>query len=164
MKILIVGLGNPILSDDAIGLHVVRKINKYIQSSPLPKEHQIDIIEESANSLELVEKFLGYDKVVIVDSLKTNKLAVGEIAKLTPKSFEKANTRNVSNPHDVDFYSAIKVLKEIFGKDITGDITIYGIEVRNIHEFGEKLSPELIEKIDIYAKLIMEDIKKSVLK
>jgi len=164
MKILIVGLGNPILSDDAIGLHVVRKISRDIHSSPLSKEHQIDIIEEAVNSLELVERFIGYDKVVVVDSLKTNKLAVGEIAKLTPKSFEKKNTRNVSNPHDIDFYSAIKVLKEIFGKEVTKDITIYGIEVRNIHEFGERLSPELTEKIEMYAKLIVEDIMRSLSK
>lgn len=161
MKILIVGLGNPILSDDAIGLYVVRKISEYLQSSSLKDKHNIDIIEESVNSLELVERFLGYNKVIIVDSLKTNKLPVGEIAKLTPKSFEKTNTRNVSNPHDVDFYSAINVLREVFGKKVTNDITIYGIEVRNINEFGETLSPELSKKIDEYAKLILRDITKT---
>ena len=162
MKILIVGLGNPILSDDAIGLYVVREIKDVLKSSDINQKHRIDIIEESVNSLELVEKFLGYDKVVIVDSLKTNKLPVGEIAKLTPKSFEKANTRNISNPHDVDFYSAIRVLKEVFKKDVPSDITIYGIEVRNIHEFGEKLSPELSNKVNDYARLIVEDITKSL--
>ena len=103
MKTLILGVGNPILSDDGVGIHVVRKLQKEV--------NDVDFDEASVSGLELVEMFKGYERVIIVDAIKTKDGVPGRIYKLTPDDIP---TLHGITPHDVDFKTAI----ELMAKDL----------------------------------------------
>ena len=62
MKTLIVGLGNPILGDDRVGLEVANRLKKMIGET-----ENIDILEFSGSAIHLAETLLGYDRVIIID-------------------------------------------------------------------------------------------------
>ncbi|HOS44477.1 MAG TPA: hypothetical protein PK794_12355, partial [Armatimonadota bacterium] len=59
--ILILGLGNDIISDDAAGLLVARMVREELAGVA-------DVVESSLSGLALLELLLGYARVVIVDA------------------------------------------------------------------------------------------------
>jgi hydrogenase maturation protease len=52
-RTLVMGVGNPILRDDGVGIHAVRELKKTVTG--------VDFLEESLSGLELIEQFRGYD-------------------------------------------------------------------------------------------------------
>ena len=57
-KISVIGLGNDILGDDAVGLLAVRELKKYYGD-------KIDIFESPNGGLELLDYMEGYYKTLI---------------------------------------------------------------------------------------------------
>ena len=59
MNLLIVGVGNPILGDDAAGIHVARAIK-----DQLPPELLVDVKEVFTGGIDLAEELLGYESEI----------------------------------------------------------------------------------------------------
>ncbi|MFW9851579.1 MAG: hydrogenase maturation protease [Candidatus Thorarchaeota archaeon] len=159
MKIGLIGLGNPIVGDDAIGINVV----EYIRDSySLPEN--VEIIEDvSLAGIGLVEIFRGYDKVILVDSIQTGNYPKGTVVYLQPEDF--ANALHISDYHNMDFFTALDFCNQMYN-DIPKDIVILGIEIINVMEFSDELSPELQTKFDeivdeVY-KYILQEIKEEI--
>jgi hydrogenase maturation protease len=72
VKILVLGVGNPILSDDGVGIHVARELKKR-------KAKGIDVEELAASGLEFLDVVRGYDKVIIIDAIQTKGGKPGEL-------------------------------------------------------------------------------------
>ncbi len=134
MKTILIGLGNPLLTDDAIGIRVAGSLSEEDFTD-------IDIEEASVGGMELVEMMLGYERAVIVDSIITGKKDVGTISRITPDDFKE--TRNVSNLHNVSFLQALKIWSATGDEMIPKDIVIYAIEVEDVHTFSEKMTPKV---------------------
>ncbi len=82
MKTLVIGLGNPILTDDGIGVKVAYAVQNELEVTGTSRKngsdesyraecasHQIvDVTEASVGGLRLMEMMIGYDKVIIIDA------------------------------------------------------------------------------------------------
>ncbi len=134
MKTILIGLGNPLLTDDAIGIRVAESLAKEGLTD-------IDIEEASVGGMELVEMMLGYDRAIIVDSIITGKKEVGTISRITPKDFKE--TRNVSNLHNVGFLQALKIWSATGDDIVPEEIVIYAIEVDDVYTFSESMTPKV---------------------
>src|SRR4030042_2064438 len=104
MKILILGVGNPVLSDDGVGIHVAR----ILREKGLPG---VDVEELPASGLELLDVVLGYDKVVIVDAIKTDGGVPGEYYILDEKDFEKSV--HGASPHGINMATALALGRKV---------------------------------------------------
>ena len=159
MKIALIGLGNPIVGDDAIGIKVVDYIR---ESFSLPDN--VEIIEDvSLAGVGLVEHFRGFDKVILVDSIQTGIHPQGTVVHLKQEDY--SNALHISDYHNMDFFTALEFCYQVYD-DIPKDITIIGIEIINVLEFSDELSTELFEKFDkivneVYKKILLE-LKKEV--
>lgn len=147
-KILVLGIGNPILSDDGIGIHVVNHLRREVN------DEGIDIKETSVSGLGIIDLTVGYDKLILVDAIKTDNGKIGEIYKL---SLDDLPTLHFSTPHDVDIKTALELGKK-FGKEMPKEILIYAIEVKNIREFKEGLTPEVERAVPKAVKLIKKEL------
>ena len=78
MKTLVLGLGNPILTDDGVGVRVAEAIRE-----ALPPDTSIDVSEASVGGLRLMERVLGYDRVILIDALHNNHNHPGVIHRMT---------------------------------------------------------------------------------
>lgn len=149
MRTIILGLGNPILSDDSIGIKVVRKLKK---ENP---EIANKITEAYVGGLNILDELEGFEKAIIIDSIKTGRYKVGTLLKLSPENFNTTNRLTYS--HGIDYFSAIELGKKL-GYKLPEEVVIFAIEVENNYQFGEDLSNELKDKL----KEIIEEIKKEV--
>jgi hydrogenase maturation protease len=154
MKTLIIGLGNPIVGDDAIGIKIVEWLKKNHQFYPYV-EIRPDV---SLSGIGLVETFRGYDKVFIVDSMVTEKYPPGTVKILHPDQF--INTQHVSDFHNMDFFTALDWGYQNFDDLPPRDkITIIGIEIKYVQEFSDSLSPELKNKMNLIKKTVKSEVE-----
>jgi hydrogenase maturation protease len=151
MKTLVLGVGNPILSDDGVGVRVVEELKNVI-SDP-----SIDFRCEPTSGLDLIDVVRGYDKVIIVDAIQTRKEDVGKIMKLLPKNLLGSGTVHFSNMHDVDMATALVLGREL-GERMPAEVMVFAVEVANIVDFGEELSPDVKKAVPLAVKRIMAEL------
>lgn len=147
MKTLVLGLGNTILTDDGVGIYVAREIKKLIDG-----DHSIDIKESSLAGLNLLDLLTGYDRVIIIDSIKTDE-SVGELYRLTPD--ELKSTKHMDSPHQINIATALELGKYLH-LDLPMEIIIYAINVQCNDIFSENPTPEINRLIPEIAKRILD--------
>jgi hydrogenase maturation protease len=151
MKTIILGVGNPILSDDGVGLHVIQEIKKQIQHP------EITIDEALTGGMNLLDLLLGYDKAIIIDAVKTNNGGEGTVKKFYLEDF---TTLHSCNPHDVSLKEAIEMAKKLGEKRIPKQIIIIGILLKNIPcEFSEQLTDKIASAVPTAVEMTLNEIK-----
>ena len=151
MKTLILGLGNPILSDDSVGFHVAQALMGRFD------EGKVTVMESDVAGLSLLDLLLGYDRVVIVDSIQTRGGKAGHIYRLRPEDF--AITRHAVSPHDVNLLTALELGNRL-GLDMPGEIVIFAIEVQDVTNFSESCTPEVERAIPKVVEMVDEEVEK----
>jgi len=150
-KILILGIGNEILSDDGIGIRLVKDL------AGTSEWKNFEYLTCSCGGLEIVEYIKDYRRVIIIDSIITGKGKPGDIFHFTPANFRE--TCNLSNLHDVNFITALGIGEKI-GLKIPSDIHIIAIEITENSKFSENLSPSLDSMYTVILVKVEQEIKK----
>lgn len=150
-KTLVIGLGNPILSDDGAGIYVAREIKKRCKGLS-----HIAVIEASLGGIGLLDVMAGYERVIIVDSIKTEENTPGKFYRLRVEDL--GDTPYPCGPHFLDIRTAVE-LGSKFGYSMPGTIDIYAIEITDNTTFSENLTPEVEKGIPLLAYQIIEDLK-----
>jgi len=65
-KTIVIGLGNPILTDDGVGVKIAYELERAIGPN-LPSN--LTITEASVGGLRLMELLIGYDRAILVDAI-----------------------------------------------------------------------------------------------
>ncbi|MEW6116081.1 MAG: hydrogenase maturation protease [Nitrospirota bacterium] len=131
-KTLIIGLGNPILRDDGIGIAVARELRKHV------REHEgIDIKELSVGGLRLMEEMIGYDRVFLIDAICTGNAPAGTVYRLSLRNVPA--TLHSSSMHDTTLACAFEAGKRM-GFDLPEDIAIWAVEAEDVVHFGDAMT------------------------
>jgi hydrogenase maturation protease len=149
---LVIGLGNPILTDDGIGIYIVRALALH----SLPPG--VVLAETSLGGLRLLETILGYKRIILVDAIQTVNGRPGDIHTLHPSSL-KASLHSGST-HDLSLSGALQLGREL-GMDIPDDseITIIAVQAEDVQTLEEALTPEVEAVIPQAVELILELLK-----
>ncbi len=135
MRTLVLGLGNPILGDDAVGLRVARGVK-----ARLPEGSQLDVDEDTWGGLRLMERLIGYDRAIIVDAIQTGS-APGSLRWLPPGGIP---TQRTASAHDVNLPTALSLGRQASAQlPDDAHIHILAVEAASVDRFGEELSPEV---------------------
>jgi hydrogenase maturation protease len=148
MKTLILGLGNPLLGDDGVGWRVVEQVQQRIA----PSIAEIDY--HAGGGLALMERLIGYDRVLIVDALTTGQRATGAIDCFRLNDLPPYAASHLSSAHETDLQTALAVGKQM-GAILPGEILIIGIEANQVYDFSETLSPAVAEAVAPAARAIL---------
>jgi hydrogenase maturation protease len=133
-QVLLLGLGNDILTDDAVGLHVVRELRLKLAAHP-----SIDIRETTEMGLALLDFITGYRAVVIVDSIQTRKAPPGFLHELDAASLNQLTGRT---PHFVGVGETLALGRQL-GLAMPEQVKIFAIEVEDPFTLGTDLTPAL---------------------
>jgi hydrogenase maturation protease len=149
MKTLILGMGNPILSDDGVGLQIARALEG--------KSPDARVTTSQMVGLNLLDHLRGYEKLFLIDALVSGENDPGELKKVP----SGVGTRHLFTSHGLDFFDLLELGKNL-GFQMPEVAAIYGIEIENPVSFGEELSPLLLEKLPGLIQAIAEDIRSSL--
>ncbi len=156
MKILILGLGNELYGDDAVGIHVVRELRQHPRVKEMIFEGglELDCEECSLSGLALLEIIAGYDRLLIIDTIKSPNPETGKIHLIDSK-----NLRNIPgpSPHYVSIPQTIEIGKNL-GLKMPSEIKIIAVEAKNLYNLGEKLSEEMKKSIPSIVQKVIETL------
>jgi len=138
-EILVIGLGNPILSDDSIGPRIVNDLQR-LWSAP-----GVDYRTCSAGGLEMLDLLQGYGSAVIIDGIRTRDGVPGTVYYFALD--ELPDTRHIANLHAVGLPTAI-AMAEHLGLPMPRPIRVVAIEIVEDLVASEDLTPALAERYD----------------
>jgi len=137
---VIIGIGNILLQDDGVGVHVI----KQLENEKLPST--IELVDGGTSTLDTLGFFLDYKKVIVVDCLRAG-LKPGTIYKIKPEDIKNYQKENLSI-HDVQILDVARMANMM---NKYPEVIIFGIE-------PEKISLDL-EMTEIMVSKIPEIIR-----
>lgn len=148
MKTLVLGLGNPIVRDDSIGLRVAAELRKR-----LANRNDIEVDEDYWGGLRLMERMVGYDRAIVIDAIQTGG-EPGTIHILLPSAIP---TQRSASAHDVNLPTALS-LGRMAGWKLPADdqIRLVGIEVVDILTFGDDCTPSVAAALPRAVDVVLE--------
>jgi hydrogenase maturation protease len=146
VKTLILGIGNTVLCDDGVGIRVAAEVGKRVS------DQKITVAEACHGGLFLLEAFLGYDHVVLIDAIQTPGGTPGQVYELQPENFFSA--RHLSSPHQVDFATALELGKTL-GLAMPSSIDIVAVEVGDVTSFRDMCTPEVEKAIPVAVEMAL---------
>jgi len=155
-NILIIGLGNPILGDDGVGWVVAREVETRLGES----RHSIEVDCLALGGLSLMERLVGYQCVILIDSLNTGQRPQGSVITFTLEDMVDLNHGHSSAAHDTSLKTALEVgrkLDAILPAD--KDVHVVAIEAQHIYDFKEELSPVIAAAVLTAVQQVFDLIK-----
>jgi hydrogenase maturation protease len=154
MKTLVLGLGNPILTDDGVGVLVAEEVR-----ARLPEDTPIDITEVSVGGLTLMESMIGYDRVILVDALqRLDGCCPGKVHKMSLEDLQLISpTQHSASPHDASLVTALETGRSM-GLQLPQEITIFAIEVENVMDFSDRPTPSVAAAIPVVTNAVLDEI------
>lgn len=150
MKTLILGLGNPILTDDGVGIQVARALRER-----LPADPDVTVEEASIGGLRLMEVVSGYNRVILVDAIQTPTGQVGDVTRLELDAF--CSTLHADCSHDMDLFTALELGRQL-GMPMPEQVAIIAIEVEDVISFGERCTPRVEAAIPKAVDAVLEEL------
>jgi len=157
MKTLVVGLGNPILTDDGVGVKVAYAVEEALGSN-IPEN--ITITEASVGGLRLMELMIGYDRVILIDAIMTqngheygfiHQMSLEDLRHITP-------TEHSSSAHDTSVITALDA-GESLGLHLPKEFEIIAVEVENVMDFSDEPTPAVAEAIPKVTTLVLNALQ-----
>ncbi|MEM2910372.1 MAG: hydrogenase maturation protease [Nitrososphaerota archaeon] len=146
---VVIGLGNPILGDDAVGLVIASELRKRMGRI-------VDIVELSAGGLTVAEAMLGYRKAIIVDALVEEGTVPGKILRLTFEDLKTTPKRFIGF-HDIDLVTSVELIKAIDRESFPDEVVVFGITIQKPGCYQEGLSEEVKTAVPKCVEMIEEE-------
>jgi hydrogenase maturation protease len=144
-RIAVVGVGNLLLKDEGIGIHVVRAL----QESPLPDGV---VVIDGGTSPDVLDYLEPADKLVIIDAAEAGG-EPGAIYRFRPDDVT-LETGEAISLHELGLISSLKTMS-LLGKT-PPEVIIIGIQPKEI-DWGMELSPELKEKVPEIVRVVLKE-------
>jgi hydrogenase maturation protease len=154
VKTTILGFGNPVRSDDAIGVYVISELQKRLQS-----RNEISVVDMGTSAFETLFQLKGHQRIIIVDGVINSGEPDGSLFRL-PASEIKAQIQE--DPlvflHGMKWDQALSYAKKIMGDEFPENkIQVYLVAISEI-----KLNMELSDTVkaagDKLIEIILNDV------
>ena len=104
-----------------------------------------------------MEYIKGFKKVILIDAIRTGDGEPGEVYYFKTSDFRE--TCHLSNLHDINFLTALKLGKQL-ELDLPEDLHIIAVEIVDDMVFSEELTPPLKEEYHSISEKVYSLIKK----
>ena len=148
MRIAVLGIGNLLLSDDGVGVHVIKKLQEEYEFPD-----SVELIDGGTKGLDLLPLFEGKDKILIVDAANFRKepgtIDTVEGDKIPAFLSSKLSVHQIGLP---DTLFAAKLM------DIApAEMSLIGIQPKSM-ETGVELSEEIKDRMEQLINKVLEKL------
>jgi hydrogenase maturation protease len=159
-KVLILGLGNMLLKDEGIGVHVAQRL----QEQSLPSS--IEVIDGGTASLDVLLPARNAEKLVVIDAMRAGgkpgtiykiQLKAEGIDKL-PEIFSWQESSKISL-HQIGLVDALAAADRM--NCAPKQIIIIGVEPAEL-DYGLELTNEVSRKVPEIIEMVLKEIKDDI--
>ena len=151
MKTLVLGIGNSILGDDGIGVHVAQEVARII------KDENIDVRDVSVDGLNLFDFIIGYDKLVVIDAIVTDDGEIGEIYRLKPE-YVCDPSRSAISPHHFNLATTLEIGKRLFPNKMPEEVIVFAVGTQEAAKVTEEMTGKVKKAIPQAVSLVLQEI------
>ena len=104
-----------------------------------------------------MERLIGYDRVIIIDSVNTGQYQQGEVVTFTLDQMADLTYGHSASAHDVSLKNALKMGRNM-GEALPEDSQVYiiAIEAEHIYDFKEELTPQIAAAVPITTRKVLD--------
>lgn len=147
MKTLVLGVGNLLLKDEGVGIHVVRALEK----EPLPAG--VDVLDGGTGGLHLLHWLDAYERIILIDATMDDRPA-GSVRLVRPRY--ASDFPPLMSAHEIGLRDMIAAL-HLVGRFPETDLLL--ISVADIGELGIGLTPLVEASVPVALRWIKEIIR-----
>jgi hydrogenase maturation protease len=148
-RVLVVGLGNPMLGDDGVGWRVAEEVKKQ-----LPPGLPVDVDCLSLGGISLMEHLIGYGRAILIDAFALEE-PVGSILILKLSDLPNYSAFHTTSAHDTPLLTAIG-LGRAMGAQLPDEVMVVGIATKRACDFSKILSPPVAGAVSQAANFVLD--------
>ena len=133
-RTVVVGLGNPLLADDGVGVYAARLLAERLAGAPVTVE------ESSWGGMRFLDLLAGYERAIIIDAIQWRRGPVGAVYRLSPD--DPIPTVRAVSFHDISLGTALALGRKL-GIPLPTEIVFLAVEAGDTQSVSERCSPEV---------------------
>ncbi len=149
MNILVLGLGNMLLSDEGAGVRVAEAL---LARSRLPSG--VEVLDGGTSGMELLETMMRRDLIIVADAIGSGEHQPGDVIRLDGKELDQFFHQRMS-PHQIGLSDVLAALRLLDASP--GRLILYGIVPKSL-DLGLDLTPEVASACDRVVTAIEREI------
>jgi hydrogenase maturation protease len=155
VRVLVVGVGNILLKDEGVGVHVARKL----QELALPND--VEVIDAGTSGLDILLLQENVERLIVIDATRAGnkagtiykaRLMAGEMEKLTQLFYRRAESK--ISLHQIGLIEALAAARKL--KRAPKEIVIIGVEPDEC-DLGLELTESVARSIPEVIKKVLEE-------
>lgn len=147
-RVVVLGLGNPVVSDDRVGLAVAAAVAALLEESPVPG---VDVLISTRGGFELIDLLNNYGRAILIDCLALPSPTPGLLRRLSLD--DVAGCARLVNAHEISITEAYR-LAALLGISMPGDLEILAIEGGDTTTISEQMTPQVAAAVQPLAREI----------
>ena len=145
--ILVLGIGNILLSDEGIGVHVIEAL----QGTDLPGN--VELVDGGTAGADLIDVLSDRRKVIVVDAMDAN-CEPGSILRLRPTDLMPQASASVSL-HEIGLLETLQMVAHI--GSAPDEVVIFGVKPKRLAP-GLELSEELKASVPRVVESVLAEL------
>ena len=142
-SVRVLGLGNEILGDDALGILVAREVQARFG-------HEVGVVASSQAGFHLLDELLGVSRLVVVDSIQTGAAKPGTVYVLDEHA--KRPVHSVSS-HSLGIFEVLAVARTV-GLPVPEECVILAVEASDCTTVGGSMHRDVEAAIPVLLEWI----------
>ncbi len=148
--VVVLGLGNPLMADEGIGVHLVGRLAEHAGEYPA-----VDFVDAGTGGLSVLHHIEGRRKAIIIDCAFMDE-PPGAIRRFTPEEVRSTKVLAHQSLHEVDLMRVIAMARQL--DQAPEQIVIFGIQPERI-EAGRTPSRTLTDKTNEYISVVLRELQ-----
>jgi hydrogenase maturation protease len=161
-SILVLGIGNILLMDEGVGVHIVQEMTDRAAKGTLKLPDDVELVDGGTFGIDLLERLAGRRKVIVIDAVQVtaeeasdpSKIGPGAILRFTADGIARRQTADLSL-HQIGLFETLSMARQL--GSAVGDVVIFGIVPKTL-ESGLELSPEVAAAVPKVIDLVLAEI------
>jgi hydrogenase maturation protease len=135
---VVVGLGNPVLRDDAVGVLAARVLGERLAGTP------VEVRESSWGGIRFLDLLAGFDRAIVIDAIEWRQGPPGTVYRLSPD--RAIPTLRAAGYHDLSLGSALEFGRAV-GLPLPREIVFFAVEASDTRTFDERPTPAVADAV-----------------
>ena len=151
IKVIVIGLGNPVLGDDGVGWRVAALVKEQVNNLAI----EVDFL--AGGGLSVMERLVGYDAAVIIDAINLGDVPVGTVRLLKLADLPNPFAGHLGSVHETSLVTAMQLGRSL-GAYLPERVMIVAIESPYVYDFSEELTQDIAAVMPVAAKMVLTTI------
>lgn len=153
-RIVVLGFGNSVLCDDAVGLRVAERLEALRPSLRMPDAVEWQVRQDEAGGWDVLDAVEGFDALVLVDASVLDRLEPGELRWHADRALFSPR---LGGPHSTDLFTALEFGRR-HGVRLPDEVHVLGIGVEDVVSFSEQCTPRVAAAVEPAAQAVLQRV------